>query len=132
MGTFAAQVRDSNERSKETLRKIAATAIQDVMEDAQTPVAMGGNMPVVTGFLRNSLASSLNGAELAQGSSSYSLALAGMKLGDTVRFAWTAIYAVNRHYLPAGEGRQGSGMWRDKAAQKFQQFVDRAAARFGK
>lgn len=131
MGTFAAQVKNANERSKETLRKIAATAIQDVMSDAQTPVAMGGNMPVDTGFLRNSLASSLNGSDMGSGPDSYALALAGMKLGDTVRFSWTAEYAAIRHYKPEDFG-QGGGMWRDKAAQRFQSHVDAAAARFGK
>ena len=130
MGTFSAQVKNANDRSKETLRKIAATAIQDVMSDAQTSVAQGGNMPVVSGFLINSLASELNGSEVAKGASSYVLALANMKLGDTVRFGWTAVYARRRHYLPAGEGRQGSGMWRDKAAQKWQSYVDAAAMRF--
>lgn len=130
MASFAAQVKNANDRTEENLRKIMRTAIQDVMADAQTPVAQGGNMPVASSFLRNSLASGLNGAGLAKGPDSYVLTIANMELGDSARFAWTAAYARARHYLGPGEGRQGSGMWRDKAAQKFQQYVNAAAAKF--
>jgi hypothetical protein len=129
MGQFTASIRNWRDKTDETLRKIAATAIQDVMADAQTPVAQGGNMPVLTSNLRNTLASSVNGAELAVGPDSYGLAVANMQLGDTLRFAWTAEYAAIRHYKPEDFG-QGGGMWRDKAAQRWQQYVDNAANRF--
>ena len=86
MGTFSAQVKDAANSSKERLRKIAATAIQDQLSRMQTPVAQGGNMPVDTSTLRNSLVSELNGAAVAKGPDSYVLAVGRMELGDTVSF----------------------------------------------
>ena len=99
--------------------------MQDVMTISQTTVAQGGAMPVDTGFLRNSLVSSLDGAEVAQGPDSYTLSIAGMQLGQPMRFAWTAEYAIPRHYA-VGVG-QGGGLWRDLAAAQWQDIVTRNA-----
>ena len=129
MGTFSAQVANAANSSKERLRKTAATAIQDQLSRMQTPVAQGGNMPVNTSFLRNSLVSELNGAAVAKGPDSYTLAVGRMELGDTVSFGWTAEYAAIRHYKPEDFG-QGGGMWRDKSMQLWQADVDAAANRF--
>ena len=129
MGTFSAQVANAANSSKERLRKIAATAIQDQLSRMQTPVAQGGNMPVDTSTLRNSLVSELNGAAVGKGPESYVLAIAGMELGDTVRASWTTEYAAIRHYKPEDFG-QGGGMWRDKSMKLWQAGVDAAANRF--
>ncbi|MGL5737233.1 MAG: hypothetical protein ACRCYS_20435 [Beijerinckiaceae bacterium] len=129
MATFSAQVKNWQTKTEETLRKIAATAIQDQLSRMQTPVAQGGNMPVDTSTLRNSLVSELNGAAVGKGPDSYVLAIAGMELGDTVTASWTAEYAAIRHYKPEDFG-QGGGMWRDKSMQYWQSDVDAAANRF--
>ena len=105
------------------------TSIQEVMVEAQKPVAQGGNMPVDVGNLRNSLASGLNGSFGPPDDDSYALTIAQMDIGDTANFKWTAAYARARHYKPESFG-QGGGMWRDKAAQKWQSIVDRVAKRF--
>jgi hypothetical protein len=129
MKTYAASVKGWNEKAKRNTRSIMRTAIQDLIEDAQLPVAQGGNMPVDTGNLRNTLASGLNGSFGLEGSDSYSLTINGMELGDVANFRWTAQYARIRHYKPESFG-QGGGMWRDKAAVKWPQFVEIAAKRF--
>ena len=125
--TFAAQIGDWADRTEDKMLRVAQASIQDVMTIAQTTVAQGGNMPVDTGFLRNSLVSSLDGAEVAQGEDSYTLAIAGMQLGQPMQFAWTAEdYAIPRHYA-VGVG-QGGGLWRDLAAAQWQDLVTKNAA----
>ena len=129
MKTYAASVKGWNDKAKRNTRNIMRTAVQDLIEDAQRPVAQGGNMPVDTGNLRNTLSSGLNGSFGLEGPDSYSLTINGMELGDVANFRWTAQYARIRHYKPESFG-QGGGMWRDKAAVKWPQFVEIAAKRF--
>lgn len=131
MPSYAAQIRQWNAKAKRNTRNIMRTAIQDVLSDAQTPVAQGGAMPVDTGNLRNTLASGLNGSLGPEGPDSYVLTIAQMEPGDIAKFRWTAEYARIRHYKPEDFG-QGGGMWRDKAAAKWQQYINAAAKRFSK
>jgi len=49
--------------------------------------------------------------------------LAQLEPGDMLSGGWTAEYARARHYKPEDFG-QGGGMWRDKAAAKWQGIVD--------
>lgn len=101
--------------------RVAKQSIQDVVRVAQRTVADGGDMPVDTGFLRNSLITEVRGATVGKGENSYTLGIASLELGDPFQVAWTADYAIPRHYM-VGVG-QGGGMWRDKAAQRWQGFV---------
>lgn len=105
--SFTAQVSDWVNRSEEKMRTIMQASVQDVMSAAQEPgvsLARGaatvtqGAVPVDTGFLRNSLISGLNGAFGPESPDSYILTIAGMDLGDTARFAWTAPYAAAIEY----------------------------------
>ena len=123
--TLAAQIGDWGDRTAAEMLEVAQASLQEVMTISQTTVAQGGNMPVLDGFLINSLVSSLDGVEVAKGEDSYTLAIAGMQLGQPMRFAWTADYAIPRHYA-VGVG-QGGGLWRDLAAQQWQDIVDRNA-----
>ena len=129
MTDFVASVEGWSERAKANMLNIARAAIQEVISDAQTPVSQGGSMPVDTSFLRNSLASGLNGSFGADAADSYVLTVAGMEIGDTVNVKWTAEYARARHYKPEDFG-QGGGMWRDKAAARWQDQVNKAAGMF--
>ena len=134
--TYAAQVKDFNAKARRNMSSIMKTSIQEVMNDAQTPVAKGGNMPVDVGNLRNSLASGLNGSIGAPGPDSYTLTIAQMDLGDAAKFSWTAEYARRRHYGFKGVDSLGrtfdetGTLWRDKAAQKWQSTVAMVAKRF--
>lgn len=97
---------------------------QDVFEIAQTPVAQGGNMPVDTGFLRNSLVSGLNGTTAMTGADGYVMTIAGAELGDTIQGYWTADYA--RHVEYGANGRAPRFFARNAAAQ-WQAIVDKNA-----
>lgn len=129
MANYTAQIRTWNDKTRKNTRNIIRTATQDLMTEAQHPVAQGGSMPVDIGVLRNSLASGVNGSQIAKGSDSYTLAVAKFNPGDVASFGWTADYAAIRHYKPEDFG-QGGGMWRDKAAAKWQSFVDNAVRKF--
>lgn len=75
---------------------------QQVFFIAQEPRGKGGNMPVDTGFLRNSAVGSLNApASGAPGNpSQVGVAISRAKLGDVIWVGWAANYAraMERRY----------------------------------
>ena len=118
---FTADVSRFADKTADQMLRVAKQSIQDTVRIAQRTVADGGDMPVDTGFLRNSLVTELRGAEVGTGGDSYVLGLSALKLGDPFQVAWTAQYAIPRHYM-VGVG-QGGGLWRDKAAQRWSRIV---------
>lgn len=122
---FTADVRAFADKTADQMLRVAKQSIQDVVKQAQTPVAKGGDMPVDTSFLRNSLVTSVRGSEAGAGGDSYVLGLSSLQLGDPFQVAWTADYAIARHYA-VGVG-QGGGLWRDRAAQRWSSYVERNA-----
>ncbi len=142
MTTFTAQVEKAIAKSKEKLLYVASQAIQDVVEAAQTAQASAsmtggafveGKIPVLTGDLRNSL--TVGGAK---GGEAYVAAIAGMEVGDVLRFEWTQPYAariefgfvgtdsLGRSYNQAGRHFIGAN------AAKWEQFVAARAAEVNK
>ena len=122
---FVADVRAFADKTADQMLRVARQSIQDVVRQAQTPVAQGGDLPVDTGYLRNSLITTVRGVEGGGGANSYVLGLSRLELGDPFQVAWTADYAIPRHYM-VGVG-QGGGLWRDKAAQRWSGYVERNA-----
>jgi hypothetical protein len=109
-GSFAADVEDWVKETNERLEAVMRASLNDVVENAQTPVARGGKMRVDTGFLRASGRASIGGWPTGPdvrlptaGPNSYSYdadaivaVLAKMVIGDTFFFGWTANYAQYR------------------------------------
>jgi hypothetical protein len=124
---FVADVSAFADKTADQMLRVAKQSIQDTIRIAQRTVADGGDMPVDTGFLRNRLVTELRGAQVAEGADSYILGLSSLQLGDPFQVAWTAEYAIPRHYM-VGVG-QGGGLWRDKAAQQWSRLVAQNAAR---
>lgn len=122
---FIADVSKFADKTKGQMLRVARQSIQDTVRSAQVTVAQGGDMPVDTGFLRNSLVTEVRGSQVGEGADSYVLGLSALQLGDAFQVAWTAEYAIPRHYM-VGVG-QGGGLWRDKAAQRWSGFVERNA-----
>jgi hypothetical protein len=118
---FIADVKAFAGKTEKQMLAVAKQSLQDVVKIAQTPVAQGGQMPVRDGFLRNSLVTELNGSQIGAGADSYILGLSALQLGDVFQVAWTADYAVPRHYM-VGVG-QGGGLFRDLAAQQWTRIV---------
>jgi hypothetical protein len=138
-GSFAADLSSWSDKAKRNMLNIAKTSIQDVIDDAQTPKAKGGRMPVQTGFLRNSIASGLNGVTFPtrprpQGQerlgdpdpTSYTLTIGQLDLGDVARFAWTAEYAI---FQELGTSAFAGNHFVGVAAAKWPQFVEANARR---
>jgi hypothetical protein len=125
-GKFTAQINAWSEKAKRNMALVVKQSAQDVFEIAQTPVAKGGNMPVDTGFLRNSLISGLNGNGSFEGADSYVLAIAEMEMGDVMIGGWTAAYAVHQEY---GTTSMAGRFYMRGAAQQWQGIVARNAAK---
>ena len=133
--TFSAQVDDFIDKVERRRTAVFRTATQEVIKDMQTPVAKGGNMPVDTGYLRNSLVSSLNGGAPverigtdAEGGrpDGYLLVLGRMKWGDEAIFGYQANYARAQEY--GFRGRAGR-LFVQSAARKWKSKVRQAANR---
>ena len=124
MTTFTAQIKAFTDRAKEKMETVVKQSAQEVYSIAQTPKARGGRMPVDTGFLRNSLVAELNGSTVSGGADAYTLAVAGMELGDTVFAGWTAEYARHMEY---GTSKTPGNFYMLSAAQQWQAIVKRNA-----
>lgn len=130
---FVATVDDFIRKSNARMLAVAQTAIQSVIDDAQTPVAKGGRMRIDTGFLRASGQASLNGFPtgpdikppnagpntFAYQDQSATLVLAQMGLGDSFFWGWTANYA---------KYREAHDAFLDLAVQRWQEYVNAAVA----
>lgn len=121
--TFAAQLSAFRDKTKEQCKAVLSASVQDVIQEAQTPIAQGGRMPVLDGHLRNSLVSELNGASVAQGPESYTLVAAEIEPGDVARFGWTAAHAMRQEFGFVGEDSLGRTF-----NQQGKHFVEGAAA----
>lgn len=101
---FVAQIRGWSERALRNLDLIVAQSTAEVIAIAQEPKGRGGRMPIDTGFLRNSLQSTLMGNTQLSGPASYIMIAGNMKAGDVAEFGWTAEYA--RHVEYGAQGRR--------------------------
>ena len=128
---FSAQVDDIIKINEKRLTALARQATQELVDEAQMPVAKGGKMRLDTGFLRASGQMSLTGmptgpvrGELTdEGSYDYNeqtvvTTLAGFSLGMPIFFGWTANYAKHRELYDG---------FLDAAVQNWSSIVDRVA-----
>lgn len=105
------------------LELVFKQSAQDMFSEAQTPKAMGGNMPVDSGTLRNSFVSALNGQGGTKGPDAYVMTIAGMELGDSIFGGWgggEASYALHVEY---GTSRMAGSFFALRAAQQWPQIV---------
>lgn len=146
-GDFAAAVRGFVEETKADLLAIVRTSVQDLVDEMKTPKAAGGNMPIDTSFLQNSLAVSsaaipsidpshdASQPPMTGNAAAIQAAIADMQLGDTLHFGFTAVYALRQNYGFTGWdslGRyynQAGNLFVEKAVQNWQSIVSRNAAR---
>lgn len=126
MTSFSAQVAAAVAEIKGGLDAVVLQSAQDVLEDASRPVAQGGNMPVDSGYLRNSVAVAINAEPTSPTGPAFIGSLAGFEMGDTISARWTANYAVHVEY--GARGRAGRAFVR-QAMQKWPAFVAANAAR---
>lgn len=131
--SFSAAVDAWVRQTEDRMERVFKGSCQRLVSEAQTPVGAGGNMPIDTGFLRSSgIATTdsptpMNPAHTPDKDKKYTFSMgsaegviAGLKIGMTLYFTWTAIYARVVEY--GGPGRAGRGFVR-LAAQKWQSIV---------
>lgn len=134
---FAKQVGAFVAKSPGRMTAVFRQSAQDVIEEAQEPRGSGGNLPVDTGFLRNSGQAALNNTpsgesikpkDYAGGTWSAdeaALIISRAKIGDRVIFGWTANYAeyMERRY---GFVRLAVQNWPDIVRKNAKQLEQRA------
>ena len=130
---FAAQLSAFAAATKERTTAVFRESAERVVEEMQTPVGAGGNMPVDTGFLRASLQASTTapipinssaqpdeGSTHAYNAGPITLTIAGADLGETIYVTYTANYARDQEY--GSNGREGRAFVRS-AAQRWPTIV---------
>jgi len=127
--SFQAQVNRWVAQTTARKTMVFQESCQRLVREMQRDVGSGGNMPVDTGTLRNSLLGSTSAVPAMRDQPSAEadqvvLTIAQLKLGDTLYAGYTANYARIRHYMTTDKP---GGMWRDLAVQRWQTIVDGAA-----
>lgn len=134
--SFEAQISAHVANYKNRLKAVVKNSAQHVFSVAQRPKAQGGNLPVLTGFLRGSFISGLNGSTAMTGPDVYEMVISGYELGDSIFGGWTANYALRREhgfngYDSLGRAYNETGdQFMNKAAAEWVPTVHREAARF--
>jgi hypothetical protein len=128
---FDAQISDWVKQTQQRIDAVFRESAQRVIEDMQTPVGAGGNMPVDTGFLRASLQVSTQlptprggapeeGKTYAYDAGPVALVIAGAHIGQTIYAVFGAAYSSAVEYGSRGrEGRHFVGL----AAQRWPMTV---------
>lgn len=103
--SFKAQVDRFIKESRTKSIAVFKAASQDVIQDAQVSVFKGGNMPIITSFLINSGAASIDSLPIGESKKPDGYAVQDwnpsetvttinrVKAGDILYFGWTAEYA---------------------------------------
>lgn len=128
MASFEAQVDRIILKTQKRMRAVVQIATEATIEEMNTPTAKGGKMRVDTGFLRASGRVSLSGMPSGptrgakDGTYDFDIGpvavgLAGVDLGDTIYFGWSADYARVREVYDG---------FLESALQNWQGTVDKA------
>jgi hypothetical protein len=138
---FSARVDEWVRATKQRQTAVFRDSCQRVLAEMQKSTAKGGNMPVDTGNLRNSLLGSTSEVPVMRDEKTATedqvvlsldveipppveLTIAKLELGDTFYAGYTANYARDRHYMNTD---MPGGMWRDLAVQRWPEFVNASA-----
>lgn len=127
MGEFSATVDKIILKTRKRMVAVVRGSVSDTVKGANTPVAKGGKMRVDTGFLRASGRLSLSGMPSGPtrppdpdgtydfDGAAVTATLAGVDLGDTIYFGWSAEYARVREVYDG---------FLESELQKWQSTVD--------
>lgn len=130
--SFGEQMKNWRNKTALRMELVFQESVQEIGREANEPRAKGGNMPVDTGFLINSLTSAINsvpsGPSVAPegyrstdwDATSFILTVNNAKIGDRVVIGYTANYA---QYMEARYG------FLRLAAQNWPQIVKRVTSR---
>lgn len=136
MGAFSDQVGAFARETEERMTAVWRDAVQRTVSSMQTPVGQGGNMPIATGFLRNSIAANKGTTPPStplrrspgEGAFSYDASDVNLTILSTtpqegMTILYTAEYAIYVEFGARGRpGRRFVGL----AVQRWPEFVRRA------
>lgn len=136
MGSFSDQVSAFCRETPERMNAVWRMAVQDTVEIMQTPVGAGGNMPIDTGFLRNSIAAN-HGKQPASGlrrkpadgvfsydASDINLTIMSATPMEGLTVLYTAEYAI---YVEMGARGRAGRRFVGLAVQRWLQIVAAAS-----
>lgn len=97
-------------KTEARMEAVAKESFQRLINEAQQPVAKGGNMRVDTGFMRNSGIASINTLPIGKSINPFTkkneagewdlnsqvAVINSLKIGQIIYFGWTANYAIHR------------------------------------
>lgn len=147
MADFVESIKIFRRKGIRNMKLVAGGAVQDVMEGTQTPQTSAkftggafvvGKIPVLWGFLRESLVSSKNGGGSVKGATSYLAVTAALQIGDVVTFEWQEPYALRIEKGFRGTDRlgrtfnQAGRFYLATNVAKFRQFLEQRAAQVNK
>lgn len=129
---FFADVDAWTRKSEALMLLVFQESAQRLLEKVQTPEAKGGNMPVMTGFLRSSMVVTLNTPHVGFRERSnaqtytydlnqYAMAFSNAELGDTIYASFSARYAI---FLEYGTTKIRPRSFVRTAAQQWPQIVN--------
>ena len=134
--SFSADLKRYKNLSQKMLTAVVRESVEEMAVEASKPVARGGKMPVITGFLRGSVVLDhgrtpppnrvLRNKPRGVVSVPFSgdLSAAGMKMGDFAAIQWTARYAVHVEY---GAGGRAARLFATSASKKWPAIVAKNA-----
>jgi len=122
---FGGQVKGLTGQYRKRLNFIAKRATEMMTEEANTPIASGGRLPVLTSFLRSSLTAAPDGPPMGptkglgpiQGNALAAAIVRWDPMTQTLWVGWSAVYAGVQNL------RYG---YRDGAVEKWSMFVANA------
>lgn len=135
-GSYTASVSAWVRETKARMEAVHKESAQRLVEIMQTPVSLGGNLPVDTGFLRASLLATTGNlprqtenpggaARFSYDGGQVNLVIAGADLTDVITVAYTANYAHHVEYGAKGRpGRRFVAL----ASQQWPRIVSEVAA----
>ena len=131
--TFADQLAAFADKAQAKMDRAVELAVQALIEEASKPVSAGGNMPVVSGRLRESVKVYINGALAAEGATAALAAARGAEAGDLIEVTWgtpgtRAPYAAEIEF---GSQKVRAHFFARSAAERWSEFVADAIKQAG-
>jgi len=136
--SFTAQVDDWVKQSKERMEAAFKESCQRIVAEAQTPVGAGGNMPIVTNYLRSSGVGTIGaptpmrkdarpeeGQTYTFSMGDVSAVISRLKIGNTFFWCYVAVYARRVEYK-RGFVRLPAQRWPQIVAQVARELRTRA------
>lgn len=146
MTTFTAQIEDWVAQSKLFTEAVVKESTQEVIRLMKLPISAGGNMPVDTSFLQNSLigvpgktsipktATGEGGPQTGNAAAVESL-IANWQMGESMTFGFIAVYAARQNYGFTGTDSLGRNYnqpgryFVELAVQQWPQIVENSQRR---